>query len=51
MPYPDYFRTLREIGFEGAAALECGIVGDPREELPKCRERMAGWIAAAGEGR
>ena len=43
MPYPDLFRTLRETGFDGAAALECGIMGDPREELPRCRERMAGW--------
>jgi sugar phosphate isomerase/epimerase len=51
MPYPEYFRTLREINFEGAAALECGINGDPREELPRCRERMAGWIGAAGEGQ
>jgi sugar phosphate isomerase/epimerase len=51
MPYPDYFRTLREINFQGAAALECGIAGDPREELPRCRERMASWIGAAGEGR
>jgi sugar phosphate isomerase/epimerase len=44
MPYPDYFRTLREIGYTGAAALECGIIGDPRDELPKCRERLATWI-------
>ena len=48
MPYPDYFRTLREIGYSGAAALECGILGDPREELPRCRERMAEWARQAG---
>jgi len=51
MPYGDYFRTLREIGYNGVAALECGIQGDPREELPRCRERMARWIQEAGEGR
>jgi sugar phosphate isomerase/epimerase len=43
MPYAEYFRTLREIGFEGAAALECGILGDPSVELPRCRERLAAW--------
>jgi len=49
MPCPDYFKTLREISFAGAAALECGINGDPREELPRCRERMAGWAGHAQE--
>jgi sugar phosphate isomerase/epimerase len=43
MPYPELFRTLREVQYDGAAALECGILGDPREELPRCRERLAGW--------
>jgi len=49
MPFADYFRPLREINYTGAAALECGIMGDPREELPRCRERMAQWAQAAGE--
>jgi sugar phosphate isomerase/epimerase len=43
MPYADLFRTLREIGFEGPTALECGIEGDPTVELPRCRERLAAW--------
>jgi sugar phosphate isomerase/epimerase len=30
------FAALKEIGFTGYMALECGIPGDPREELPKC---------------
>jgi len=30
------FAALREIGYTGYMALECGIPGDPREELPKC---------------
>ena len=49
MPFADYFRTLREINYSGAAALECGINGDAREELPRCRERMARWAQEAGE--
>lgn len=50
MPFAEYFRTLREINYGGAAALECGIVGDPRVELPRCRERMGEW-AAGTDGR
>lgn len=40
------FAALKEIGFNGYMALECGIPGDPREELPKCvhylRAQMSG---------
>jgi sugar phosphate isomerase/epimerase len=43
MPYAELFRTLREIGFEGPVALECGIDGDPAVELPRCRERLSAW--------
>lgn len=34
------FAALREIGFTGYMALECGIPGDPREELPKCAQYL-----------
>jgi sugar phosphate isomerase/epimerase len=30
------FATLREAGFKGYMALECGILGDPEEALPEC---------------
>jgi len=30
------FAALREAGFKGYMALECGILGDPEEALPEC---------------
>jgi hypothetical protein len=29
-------RALDEMGFRGAASLECGIPGDPNTLLPRC---------------
>lgn len=40
MDYPTHFRVLRELGYRGALALECGILGDPSAELP----RSAIWL-------
>ncbi|GIV19884.1 MAG: xylose isomerase [Armatimonadota bacterium] len=34
------FAALKEIGFDRYMALECGIPGDPREELPKCAQYL-----------
>jgi sugar phosphate isomerase/epimerase len=31
-------RALEEMGFGGAASLECGIPGDPNILLPRCFE-------------
>ncbi|RKY01438.1 sugar phosphate isomerase/epimerase [Candidatus Poribacteria bacterium] len=40
------FKALKEVGFDGYMALECGVPGDPFEELPKTvkylRECMEG---------
>lgn len=30
------FRALKEAGYRGAVALECGITGTPDDVLPKC---------------
>lgn len=39
------FAALKEIGYTGYMALECGIAGDPLEELPKCARFLKGQIA------
>jgi sugar phosphate isomerase/epimerase len=39
------FAALKEIGFTGYMALECGIPGDPREELPKCAQHLRAQMA------
>ncbi len=39
------FAALREIGFDRYMALECGIPGDPREELPKCAQYLRAQMA------
>ena len=36
---PD-FAALRECGYEGCVALECGVEGDPAAELPACIRRL-----------
>jgi sugar phosphate isomerase/epimerase len=35
MAYARHFATLRETGYRGALALECGILGEPVTELPR----------------
>ena len=30
------FNALKKVGYKNFMALECGVQGDPREELPKC---------------
>jgi sugar phosphate isomerase/epimerase len=35
MAYERHFQVLHELGYEGALALECGILGDPHTELPR----------------
>ena len=32
------FAALKDIGFEGFMALECGVPGDPNETLPRCAQ-------------
>lgn len=34
------FAALKEIGFNGYMALECGVPGDPHEELAKCAQYL-----------
>lgn len=34
MDYAGFFAELREIGYSGTLALECGILGQPEERLP-----------------
>ncbi|HID56306.1 TPA: sugar phosphate isomerase/epimerase [Candidatus Poribacteria bacterium] len=38
------FDALREIGFQGYMALECGVPGDPHVELPKTVQYMKRWL-------
>jgi sugar phosphate isomerase/epimerase len=38
------FAALREIGYEGFMALECGVGGDPDAELPKSVKLMRSWM-------
>ncbi len=37
------FAALREIGYAGFMALECGVAGDPNLELPKAAEYLKGF--------
>jgi sugar phosphate isomerase/epimerase len=39
------FAALKETGYMGYMALECGIAGDPLEELPKCAQFLKGQMA------
>lgn len=41
------FRALKEIGYDRCIALECGILGDPVAELPKCARRMKDMLRDA----
>ena len=38
------FEALKEVGFEGYMALECGVPGDPFVELPKTVKYMKQWL-------
>ncbi len=38
------FSALKEIGFQNYMALECGIPGDPKEELPKCAQFLSQFL-------
>ena len=38
------FEALKEVGFEGYMALECGVPGDPHVELPKTVKYMKQWL-------
>jgi len=41
------FRALTKIEFQGYMCLECGILGDPEVELPKCINYLKDCIAKA----
>lgn len=41
------FHALKEIGYDRCIALECGILGNPMEELPKCAQRMKDMLQRA----
>jgi sugar phosphate isomerase/epimerase len=38
------FAALREVGFDGYMAMECGIRGDTREVLPEVVRRLRSWM-------
>ena len=38
------FAALKEIGYDGYLALECGVPGDPEVELPKCVQYLRGLM-------
>ena len=38
------FGALREVGFDGYMAMECGIRGDPREALPEVVRHLRSWM-------
>lgn len=39
------FAALKEIGFKGAMALECGVSGDRAKSLRECAKRLKEWRA------
>jgi sugar phosphate isomerase/epimerase len=43
------FRPLREAGYDGWFALECGVPGDPMQTLPEAVRYVRGQWDAAGE--
>ncbi|KPJ64757.1 hypothetical protein AMK68_00635 [candidate division KD3-62 bacterium DG_56] len=38
------FVALKDIGYQGYMAMECGVPGDPAVELPKSAEYLKQWI-------
>jgi sugar phosphate isomerase/epimerase len=38
------FAALKEIGYQGYMAMECGVPGDPAVELPKSAQYLKQWI-------
>jgi sugar phosphate isomerase/epimerase len=42
--FPAALGALRDIGFTGVLAMECGIRGDPREVLPEVARRLRGMM-------
>lgn len=40
LDWPSVMQALRDVGFDGWLAMECGIRGDPREALPKVAELL-----------
>ena len=38
------FDALRDVGFDGYMAMECGIRGDAREVLPEVIKRLRSWM-------
>lgn len=47
LDFPRYIRALVETGYDGVMALECGIGGDPKVELPRCRKYLTDLIVQA----
>jgi sugar phosphate isomerase/epimerase len=50
MAYERHFATLHACGYNGALALECGILGDPTEELPRSAELLNRLAAGPARG-
>jgi len=42
------FAALKEIGFQGFMALECGVLGDPEVELPRSVQFMRSQLSTGG---
>lgn len=41
------FRALKAIGYQGGIALECGVLGEPMVELPRCAAHLKKLIQQA----
>jgi sugar phosphate isomerase/epimerase len=50
MAYERHFATLHAGGYSGELALECGILGDPAEELPKSAALLNRLAAGPARG-
>jgi sugar phosphate isomerase/epimerase len=48
LDWPSLIAALRDIGYDGWLAMECGIRGDPREELPRVAGLLRPMIEETG---
>jgi sugar phosphate isomerase/epimerase len=51
LDWPPVMQALRDVGFDGWLAMECGIRGDPRDALPKVAELLRPLMEPEGHRR